>query len=232
MNKREKERKVIKELIHTKCLEAIGNPDISKYLDEIRSYNKELYSHSINVAVLSVVIGINVLDREKDIKDLFTSALLHDYGKLYVSKRILNKKDTLTRNERCEMEKHPLYGYRRLNQDNKLSNDILMGILDHHERIDGSGYGNGKCEDEISKFAKIIMIADVYDAMISDRVYRKKLGRGIAYEYLFKKAGTDFCRPEIRCFINTTISLDLDYVISEFTKNIFENSIEKLVTNR
>lgn len=223
MNTREKERIIIRELLSEECIKATNNPDISRYIDEIGSYSKELYSHSINVAILSVILGINIFDREKDITELFTSALLHDYGKLSLPKCILDKRDVLTKSERYEIEKHTSCGYQILKEDNKLSNDVLMGILDHHERVDGSGYGNRKHEEEISKLAKVIMIADVYDAMISDRVYRKKIGRSVVYEHLFKNAGKEFCRSEVRCFINNTISIDLDYVIRE-VKNYMINS--------
>lgn len=220
---KDRELQLIRKIISAGCKEIIDSQNISKYLTEINGYSKELYEHSINVGILSLIVGINSCDNKKYLLELFTSALLHDYGKLNIPKRILEKRDVLTKSERSEMEKHPSCGYQFLKQDNKLSREVLLGILDHHERVDGRGYGNGKCEEEISKLAKTIMIADVYDAMISDRVYRKRIGRGIVYEYLFKCAGTELCRSEVRCFINNTISLELDYVIRE-VRNYMLNS--------
>lgn len=226
---KEKEQRLVRGLLSTECSEIIKTPYISRYLGEIKDCSEELYSHSVNVAIITMIIGMEVYNNKKDEIELFSSALLHDYGKLSIPKRILDKEDILTRSERYEMERHPLCGYESLRQDKNLSKNVLMGIMEHHERINGTGYGRGKHEGDISDFAKIIMIADVYDAMISDRVYKKKIDRSLVYEYIFSNAGILFSRSEVKCFINTTVPLDLDYVISETNKNIFGNSKEKLV---
>lgn len=215
-----KENKLVESIIALGCKEIINNQNVNRCFNKLRLYSDELHRHSVNVSILSVVIGINVYKDLGAIRDLFVSGLLHDYGKLYVPIRILDKSDRLTKKERIEIEKHVRLGYEHLKQEKCFSNKVLRGVLEHHERMDGTGYGKKIIEKEISEFAKIIAIADVYDAMISDRVYRSKLERGIVYEYLFSNAGTHFNRSLVKTFINNTLSMDLDYVINESERQI------------
>lgn len=215
-----KEKVIINKILAIGCKELLYNPNVNKCFNKIIFYNDELHRHSVNVAVLSVIIGMYVYEDLSTIRDLFVSGLLHDYGKLYVPRKILDKSDELTQMERDEINKHVMLGYQSLNHEKCFSNHILSGVLEHHERMDGTGYSNRITEKEISEFAKIIMIADVYDAMISDRVYRSKLERGIVYEYLFCNAGTYFNRALVKIFINNTLSVDLGYVIEEVERRI------------
>lgn len=215
-----KENELLQNILDIGCKDIMNNPDIYKYYNMLLKSGSELARHSINVALLSVIIGLNVFEDKNEIQDLFISGLLHDYGKLFIPYKILNKSSKLTVKEREEIKKHTILGYRYLKDEKCFSKDILWGVLDHHERVDGTGYGKGKTGKDISKLAKIIMIADVYDAMISDRVYKVSLDRGTVYEYLFYYAGKHFSKTLIKKFINSTISLDLDYVLKETKKHI------------
>ena len=228
-NTYEKEDKLIKNIIATGCKAVINDPRVYKYVKDMAECSRQLYIHSINVAILSLIMGIKVIDDSKKLAELFTAALLHDYGKLFVPAKILNKTCGLTEHERCEIEKHSEIGYQRLLTDKYFNDRVLLGVLEHHERMDGTGYAKGKCGSDISSYAKIIMIADVYDAMISDRVYRTRIDRGIVYEYLFSNAGKHFSRLLIKSFINSTLSLELDYVICEVEREIFGDSIDETV---
>lgn len=210
-----KEEELIQRIISLGCREKINEPNISKLFGKLCMYNEELYRHSINVSILSMIIGSYVHDDIKEIKDLFVAGLLHDYGKLFIPREIINKCKGLTLKERRVVETHTTLGYLHLKKETKLNNKILSGVLEHHERIDGTGYGDKKHELNISSYAKIIMIADVYDAMISDRVYRRKIDRGIVYEYLLNNAGRHFSNELIKCFINNTVYIDLKYVVRE-----------------
>jgi len=103
------------------------------------------------------------------------AALLHDIGKISITLDILNKPGKLTEEEMAVMKTHPTNGYQFLLQYSQLADDVKQGVLHHHERNDGSGYPEGLVENQISYYGKIIAIADIYDAMTTDRVYRKKL---------------------------------------------------------
>lgn len=215
-----KEKELVRNILDVGCKDIINYPDVNKYFNMLWQNGNELVRHSINVAILSLIIGIYVFEDISETKDLFISGLLHDYGKLFIPTKILNKSGKLTLKEREEIKKHTILGYKYLKKGKCFSKDVLLGVLDHHERVDGTGYVKGKTSKDISKLAKVIMIADVYDAMISDRVYRQRLDRGIVYEYLFANAGKHFSRTFIKQFINTTISLDLSYVLKESRKLI------------
>ena len=132
------------------------------------------YTHSINVALLSVLIGKWMKFGQNMIDSLMIAGLLHDVGKMKIDPKILNKPDKLTDEEFEEVKKHPMYSYQLLQDNTELSLDVKIGILMHHERMDGSGYPYGVFNENINDIAKILAVADAYDAMISERPYQKK----------------------------------------------------------
>lgn len=132
------------------------------------------YTHSINVALLSVLIGKWMKFGQNMIDSLMIAGLLHDVGKMKIDPKILNKPDKLTDEEFEEVKKHPMYSYQLLQDNKELSLDVKIGILMHHERMDGSGYPYGVFNENINDIAKILAVADAYDAMISERPYQKK----------------------------------------------------------
>ena len=105
---------------------------------------------------------------------LWFTGVFHDIGKCKVPPEILNKPDNLNEKEWSIMKQHPVYGYNILKKNNVLSKDVLLGALMHHERKDGSGYPLGLKGNTIHTYGKIVAVADIFDAMMSDRVYRKK----------------------------------------------------------
>ena len=132
------------------------------------------YTHSINVALLSTLIG-KWMKYGKNMQDsLMLAGLLHDIGKMKIDKNILNKPDKLTDQEFEEIKQHSVYSYELLQSNKDIPLDVKVGILMHHERMDGSGYPYGVCNENINDIAKVLAIADSYDAMISERPYQKK----------------------------------------------------------
>lgn len=140
-----------------------------------------IYRHAVNVATISGLLGKWVgLDKSK-INLLIYSALLHDFGMTKIDKKIVNKPGSLTEKELKSVKEHTKIGYKYVNEIPYLDKSVSYGVLMHHERADGSGYPFGIKEGQIHPFGKIIAIADEFDAMNSDRVYRKKKG---AFEVL------------------------------------------------
>lgn len=129
------------------------------------------YVHSINVALICNVIGKWLKFNKKDLETLTLCGLLHDIGKLDMPQEILKKPDKLTDSEYETIKLHTLKGYNLL-KDKNLNIHVQMSAMMHHERNDGTGYPMGVHAVQIDKMAKIVMIADVYDAMTSARVYR------------------------------------------------------------
>lgn len=148
--------------------------DLFTFLSYLRIKDDFTFTHSINVAMICHIFGHWLKMPSDDIEKLTISALLHDLGKTRIDPAILNKKEPLTEEEFRYIREHTLIGYEMIKYDN-LDPKIMDGILYHHERFDGSGYPKGLKKDEIPKFAKIIAIADMYDAMTSDRAYREKM---------------------------------------------------------
>lgn len=147
---------------------------ILKSITNSRNIDDYLTRHCVNVALLSSMLGKWLNLSKKDLTLLTYTAFLHDVGKTKVNQDILNKPSKLTKSEFNEIKKHSLYAYNLLKNIPFLDESVLLGVLAHHERLDGSGYPLGLKEDKISIFAKIIAITDMFDAMTSDRVYSKK----------------------------------------------------------
>jgi len=138
----------------------------------MRGYDDMTYTHSMNVALICNVIGNWLRMNEKDLKVLVTCGLLHDIGKLRVPNDIITKPGKLTVQEYEIVKKHPQYGYEML-KDKKLDRRVKLAALQHHERFGGTGYPYGLMGSDIEYFSSIVAVADVYDAMTSNRCYRK-----------------------------------------------------------
>jgi HD-GYP domain-containing protein (c-di-GMP phosphodiesterase class II) len=147
-----------------------------------------IYRHGVNVAALSTILAKWIGITGSDLKLLTYAAVLHDLGKVKISSDILEKPGILTQMEYKEMKTHPIIGYNYIKEIPFLDKSVSFGALMHHERMDGSGYPLGLKEDKIHSFAKIIAIADVFDAVNSDRVYKKSRGPFEALEIIKKES--------------------------------------------
>lgn len=148
--------------------------DAVSCLNKVRAVDEYTYTHSMNVALLCSLLGswLN-LDPIK-VKLLTYCGLMHDIGKSKIPYEILNKPDALTQKEFEEVKKHPVTGYKLLEKNIAVNKDIAAGVLMHHEREDGSGYPLALKSGQIHFFAKAVAVADVYDAMTSNRIYKKR----------------------------------------------------------
>ena len=176
---------------------------------------KDEYSHghSMRVAEYARRIAEEMGKNEEECQKIYYAGLLHDVGKIGISDAIITKKGKLTPEEYEEIKKHPV-----------LSNQILSSIRDypyisigahyHHERYDGKGYPDGLKGEDIPEIARIISVADAYDAMSSNRSYRKAIPQQIIREEIVKGAGTQF-DPEIAMIMRHLIDLDGEYRMKE-----------------
>jgi len=148
-------------------------------------------NHSENVANISKMIATNMNLNQNEVNNIYYAGLVHDIGKIIIPQNLLNKKSDLTKEEYELVMKHSEYGYSILSKSEELQ-DIAILTLQHHERIDGTGYPNGLFGDEIKIGAKIIAVADSFDAMTSDRPYRKALNVSEAIKELQFNKGIQF----------------------------------------
>lgn len=171
------------------------HPGISYDFERLQASDKVTYKHSVNVALLSYIIGKAMNFKGEKLRRLIVSALIHDIGKLDIPDEILNKPGSLTQKEFEMIRTHPAKGVAR-SSDLLLPESVLSAILQHHERWDGSGYPQGLTGPEILPSAQIMAVADVFDALITNRAYHAALPPYHALEILLKGSGTDFS-PEV-----------------------------------
>jgi len=149
--------------------------DVINYIHLVRPLDDYTYSHSLNVSLMSIIIAKWMNLSEAEIDEIATAGLLHDIGKTKISPKLLSKPGKLTDAEFEEMKKHTLLGYIMLDNVKDTTLNMKYSVLMHHEKIDGSGYPLGVIDEEIPIFPKIVAIADIYDAMTSDRSYRNRM---------------------------------------------------------
>lgn len=167
----------------------------------IASYDNYTYNHSVNVDILSVILGVALGMRDDELKKLSQAALLHDLGKTCVPIEIIDKPGKLTPEEYAEIQKHPLYGYNLLKGNHDIASVTRNAIYSHHENEDGTGYPRHLKGDKIHQFAKIIHIADVYDALTTKRVYKDAMNPADALEYLMANTGSMFDKEMVTTFL-------------------------------
>ena len=166
----------------------------------LRQYDENTADHSINVAILSVSLGIATGLDADHLKYLATGSLLHDIGKTKISPDILNKKGPLNEREYAEVKKHPEYGYKMVKDDVLMPIPAKAIILQHHENWDGTGYPRRLSGDDIFNLASIVHICDVFDALVSKRSYKEAFSYNDSFEYLRTMKGTMFSPQYIDYF--------------------------------
>ena len=147
---------------------------IFEMLHGIRNYDDMTYVHSLNVSLICSIFAGWLKMSKEETRILTQAGLLHDIGKMLIPKNIISKPARLTEDEYEEMKMHSIKGYQVL-KDMNLDIRIKYTALMHHEKCDGTGYPNGFKANQIEDFSKIVAIADVYDAMTSNRTYRRAI---------------------------------------------------------
>lgn len=150
-----------------------GKSDVFAYINYLKIKDDFLYDHLICVSLLCRVFASWLKLTEADTETLVAAGLLHDVGMTKVPEAIIKKQDKLSDEEFAKIMMHPIYGYNIISEQD-ISDDIKQTALQHHERIDGTGYPNHLTGAQINRFAKIVAILDVFSAMIYNRPYREK----------------------------------------------------------
>ncbi|MFA5340368.1 MAG: HD-GYP domain-containing protein [Clostridia bacterium] len=167
----------------------------------MKNHDDYTYTHCVNVALVVAIVGKKIMMGKPVLLDLFKSALMHDIGKLFIPVSILNKPSRLSSDEYELVKQHPLKGYDYLVEQGCLTTQGRRGVLMHHEYHNGKGYPFGVSDAGINKYAKALCICDVYDALVSDRPYRKAWSQSEALEYIMANTGSMFDPELTRVFI-------------------------------
>lgn len=160
------------------------------YLYEMESHCNYTFQHLVNVAIVTGIISRWLNFDAADYRDLVLAGLLHDIGKLFIPLAILDKPDKLSDGEFEIIKQHTLQGYNFIKDSTEISEKVKTVILQHHERNDGSGYPFGLVGKEIHEYAKVVAIADIYEAMTSNRPYRSRLTPFIVMELIIEQMHT------------------------------------------
>ncbi len=175
----------------------------NKHLLNITSHDYSTYVHSVNVGVLGISITKRLFQHSTghNMHELGAAFFLHDLGKVNVDLDIINKPAVLSDDEMAQMKKHPEYGYEILSRTNQLTEECRNIVLHHHERNDGTGYPLGLKGDDIHLYGRICSLADVYDALNSDRPYRNGLAPYAALKLMKEEMLSHFQKDLFEKFV-------------------------------
>lgn len=196
----EKAAKNLTNLVREILFEIKANQDLLVLLSEVYTYDHYIFTHSLNVTMYSLAIGMKLNLPEKDLEILGLGAILHDVGKMKIPEQILLKPDKLTLEEYEEVKKHAEEGFQILRKIPNVSLIVAHCAYQHHERLNGTGYPRGIKGNEIHFFGKIIAVADVFDAVTSNRVYRQAMLPHEGLEILYAGSETLFETKIIEAF--------------------------------
>lgn len=188
------------------------NDAIAVDIDALKVSDEYTFKHSVDVASIAMVIAKQSKMTEKEICRMGVAGLLHDLGKSKIPTEILNKPARLTDEEFEVMKSHPVRGYNMLKNKSGLAPEILLGVLQHHEKIDGNGYPLGLSEGKISPYAKILAVADIYDALVTERPYKKGFSPRDAVEMIMAMTG-ELDVEVIKMFLSSVILYPVDSVV-------------------
>lgn len=192
----------ILEIVERILNDILGSDDIVFHIDQLRDIDDYTFDHGINVAILSIVMGVVSGMNRQNLKELATGAILHDVGKLFLDQDLLNKPGALTGEEFGLVKHHSRLGYEVMRKFPELSAEAALISLNHHERLDGSGYPAGLSGDAIDLNSQIVGMVDVFDALTADKVYAKKVSPYKAVQTLIKLAGTHFNPELVKRFVS------------------------------
>lgn len=226
--------KQVSSVVDNLVSEILLNKQLSNNIVEFKGYDNYTYQHSLNVSIMSISTGISLGLSERMLNELGMAGLLHDIGKMLIPLEIINKPSKLTEEEFDIMKTHPINFIKQL--EYLVSYDVLRGIENHHERVDGTGYPYGRTKDNIHLYGKILSVCDVYDALTSDRSYRKNCFPSEVIEYIMGCSDTHFDYDVLIKFLKNIVAYPIgtfvklsNEKVAVVVKNYSENIMRPLV---
>ncbi len=186
----------------SECVQSIiKSPDALMWLMHLKNRDEYTSQHSMNVCILSIALGRQLGLSVKELEELGLCGMMHDMGKMQVPLAILNKPGQLEPEELTEMQSHPTKGLHLLMTDSEMPGTAIDAAYGHHERMDGKGYPRGLTGDKLHPYTRIVSIADTYDAISSDRVYKKGKTHLETINILTKASGSQLDETLVLKFI-------------------------------
>ena len=188
----------------------LSDKEVIFNLIDLRMMDDYLFAHSVNVCILSVMTGITLGYHRGELELLGIGALLHDLGIIKMPEKVINKPSALTSEEWEIIKMHPIFGYEIITEAGNLDEGHAIIALQHHENYDGTGYPLGISGDQFSEYAQIVSLADKFDAITSDRHYRKAYPPIEAYE---------MCEASMNYLVSETVARAFMYNIAAYPSN-------------
>lgn len=180
------------------------NVEVLGYLTYIKYFDSYTFQHSLNVAIVSMEIGVAFNLSEEKLVTLAIGSFLHDIGKVDIPLSILNKPNKLDSTEMKVIKKHPQNGVNILKNNLDLNSDVLDIVLSHHEKLDRTGYPNSIGRDKICLLTKIVTVSDIFDALVSHRVYHKPIS---TYNAVLELKSLSMCNKLDKDIVDCLVSL-------------------------
>ncbi len=190
------ETKGLEDCVGSVISEILRTPDVQVSLNDIASNDEYTYTHSVSTMVYALMIARKLNYSEQKMTILGMGTLLHDIGKMLIDKEVMFKEGELTKQEYQYVKMHALYGYQAMRRITAVPEQVRQIAYMHHERLDGSGYPQGLTGSDLNEYVRIVSIADVYDALTTDRCYRKKWPANKAMDFLLERSEKEF-DPEL-----------------------------------
>ena len=194
-------------------LKAIEDNDaVAVDIGALKVSDEYTFKHSVDVATMSMIVARKYGLDDQQVYEIGIAGLLHDIGKSKIPNEILNKAARLTDEEFAIMKQHSVYGYRILQPKEDLSTEIKLGVLQHHEKINGKGYPMGVTGDKIDLFARLISISDIYDALVTERPYKKAYSQRDAVEMIMSMT-MELDITAMKSFLESMILYPVDSIV-------------------
>lgn len=194
-------------------LKAITENDaVAVDVGRLKVSDEYTFKHSVDVATMAMIIAKKHGMSQEEVYELGITGLLHDIGKSRIPQEILNKPGRLTEEEFALMKKHTIFAYDML-KDGQLSERVLKGVLQHHEKLDGTGYPYGISGNEVSTYARVISVADIYDALVTVRPYKDAFSQRDAVEMIMSMTNV-LDISVMRSFLGSVILYPVDSIVN------------------
>lgn len=191
----------IEDSVHDITREVIEHQELVIPISQLQKHNDYTFTHSLNVTVIALLLGKYLNLNEKNLVALGMGAMFHDLGKLSIPLDILDKPGKLTDPEFQIMKQHPLFAQEILDENTNLSDQIKNVVAQHHEKTNGTGYPLGITHRNMDCLSCVVAVADVYDALTSNRSYRQAMPVAEALEYLMGNAGLTLDERVVIAFV-------------------------------
>lgn len=188
------------------------NAAIAVDITALKTSDEYTFKHSVDVATMSMIVAKKMEMSQQDVYNIGIAGLLHDMGKSKIPLEILNKPARLTDEEFEVMKQHSVYGYRILKEKDDFVMSIAMAVLQHHEKMNGRGYPMGVTSEKISPYAKILSVVDVYDALVTERPYKKGMSQRDAIEIIMSMT-EELDITAMRSFLGSVILYPVDSIV-------------------